>query len=1335
MEHRTRATSAPPEGAVGNVFWSEKTRRDMELELHRPRDLPRGTLLAALDDDEPGDSSPELQPVRDRDVVGKGKGQSGAGESSMATATTAHRGSASFVTPPSHTRKSIWRRSVQEHGDHHPTGRFRFSEGLMPPSDEKKGDRTMGPIQSGKDDEFSRSRDPHGHAGKGGSADDDGLERAMEKEMVTHLQDENARLTAELEKLRRGSNETTTTGSHGSRIDGSREVRASDIGREVTRTGGQHVRQDTPRRHVTQVNPSAPRFTPNGTRVPDGPPPMDEGSAPMMIPLPPPIPQRRPSKVDMQQYEVMEDERHVRRVDPTWEPVRQRTPRRTKSPREETRQFWLHAGGQRLQEAMDTLNATNPLGPYGREPFTRERKGHPVHGLEPAAVVRDGRAVHSARDSECRDRRAGCYGEGDGDRALHVARDTEHPDHRALHVARDTEHPDHRALHAARDQEYGDTRAGLGARDHDREDDRASRVAREYGLRWEDDHGRPPDDRGRSLRSAVDPRDAYMTAVGGYGYGDPNLPATNPRSAWWIPPFNGGTDIEVVSDDFPEASARGSQLRRPSQPRGGPFGAMDFGGGGQSGKLEIPDLPSDASPVQFGDWLHLTGPAMCDLSNVASYWWKTTMDEACRFYAKWKESTPLQRIQLQPELPVSLLDSRYARTEQRGVNLLLRAVGSELQQTLVTERQLTSTAILFRLHITYQPGGAGEKGLILQQLVSLPKCSTVQDMVTALRSWRRHFGRAREIGAAIPDATLLLKALDPLVVTVGKDDAQASFRLAQSRVALAIDERPDENTIWQFSQCLLAELETMHLKASTSSTTTPIKLKPMDGESLGATDNSKPSTEGNPNANGKGKGISGNASTPCKWFCSDNGCRAGKQCRWLHDLESLPDKTSRCWVCGAKSHRKNECPVRGGQPNKPKTGDGGPPSGGGKRGGGGTSSSSSNANNAASNGGGQPSKTTTPSKPKINEMSANHGVDVASPPSTTDGTTEAKSTADTGSTKVTGEELLKEATQLLKALRGPVQQPHMKTIHLAKLNDAEDGWLLVDSGATHALRPAVSMEEWEGALQTSVALADGVTNRFRLKPGAKLLLTHPSDETPAWIVPMGGLTELGYGITWKDDRCTILDEQGRDVPVRVRHGCPMFEQETGEAIIHRLEQKQLAFHGRIARIQKLLNHVEQRPNSWTPETALTVLMKNVFPELPDDVAARTIPDLESFNDAQLGGKVPWNRRTRRRLEGARHIVLHLFAGKDSRYWTQQLRGDGVEVLCVDLLDNCRANVLDDATYTYLLRLAMTGRLRAIIGEHLSWNNRRTRRTTGVPRMSNVMATCRCGGHGSGLPLL
>ena len=46
--------------------------------------------------------------------------------------------------------------------------------------------------------------------------------------------------------------------------------------------------------------------------------------------------------------------------------------------------------------------------------------------------------------------------------------------------------------------------------------------------------------------------------------------------------------------------------------------------GGGNTKAELSDLPALASPLQFGDWIHLCGAVMRDLSPVASRWWDLT---------------------------------------------------------------------------------------------------------------------------------------------------------------------------------------------------------------------------------------------------------------------------------------------------------------------------------------------------------------------------------------------------------------------------------------------------------------------------------------------------------------------------------------------------------------------------------------------------------------------------------------------------------------------------------------------------------------------------------------
>ena len=351
--------------------------------------------------------------------------------------------------------------------------------------------------------------------------------------------------------------------------------------------------------------------------------------------------------------------------------------------------------------------------------------------------------------------------------------------------------------------------------------------------------------------------------------------------------------------------------------------SWEASGGGSGGKAELPTLPNGASPLEFGDWLCLCGPIMKDLSHVAGRWWDATVRQAHAFYMEWKGLSPLQRVQLCPRLPDELMASCFIRTEQRGVTLLLKAVSDEQQRELVVDRDLSSTAILFRLYVRHQPGGPGEKAIFLGQLTSLHKASTMQELASSLRTWRRYFARAREVDASLPDGVLLIKALEAAVVQIAKEDSQAAFRLSTSRQQLALDQHPTEQSIWSFSQCLLAEAETLSLLKSSSTTTTnastPVRLKQMDAEASNSPQ--KPGTPGN-YGNKSGKGHSTPMSEqPCKFFKSDTGCKAGRSCKWFYSWEGIEDKNSRCWICGGKDHRKSECKIKGN--NKPSSYDSG----------------------------------------------------------------------------------------------------------------------------------------------------------------------------------------------------------------------------------------------------------------------------------------------------------------------------------------------------------------------------------------------------------------------------
>ena len=178
---------------VANPWWSERLKLEAELRQRRPEDLPVPDLEGDFDTD----------PVQDKDIgalrSGKGRGEAHPGGLNV---------SGLFDTPPS------YRSGVEGRGGQ---SKVKKSEGAMPPSGEE-GSRsgrglteTMGPV-------------PPTHPTQQDREARDGLQRALEAEMVILLQEQNAQLMAELERLRnppaKTSLEPMSTPSSWETVDG-----------------------------------------------------------------------------------------------------------------------------------------------------------------------------------------------------------------------------------------------------------------------------------------------------------------------------------------------------------------------------------------------------------------------------------------------------------------------------------------------------------------------------------------------------------------------------------------------------------------------------------------------------------------------------------------------------------------------------------------------------------------------------------------------------------------------------------------------------------------------------------------------------------------------------------------------------------------------------------------------------------------------------------------------------------------------------------------------------------------------------------------------------------
>ena len=301
--------------------------------------------------------------------------------------------------------------------------------------------------------------------------------------------------------------------------------------------------------------------------------------------------------------------------------------------------------------------------------------------------------------------------------------------------------------------------------------------------------------------------------------------------------------------------------------------------------VTLPLLPAASgkeSGLVCGDWLVQVRPLLGDMAPEALEWWDEVMRQVLNTYGRWLEAGPIERLHIAPP-------------SDEASTLLMNAMPPGLREELVASRTLSTSGILFKVLRNYQPGGAAEKAETLQALTVAKSAKTPRDAVEQLRKWRRHQLRADELGVVLPDCSILIKALTAMVQDVLAGAPLASFRVNSFRMQCHLDTKPSPTNMESYYQMVLAEMENLVLAPenaagsggqSTSATTTPT-VKMVQGA-------------------GKGGTKSDTGLQLCRSWGSENGCRFGKSCRFEHP--ALPDSRDRCWNCSATTHQKSACP-------------------------------------------------------------------------------------------------------------------------------------------------------------------------------------------------------------------------------------------------------------------------------------------------------------------------------------------------------------------------------------------------------------------------------------------
>ena len=1044
---------------------------------------------------------------------------------------------------------------------------------------------------------------------KAGAAAQQSLEAALGEEITMQLWDEVEHLRAALKEAQEALAKQGSGASWSEVSIQAEETTEQKTPRGVEGKRGSGGQQDL-------------RWTPNGTQVPLGSPPNDDGNdegRPVAPPLPP-FP-------DMEAYERVEKDERSRMMarfdDTNWLPRRNlqgeywNMPVHRHERLEADATLELHQSRtmRDLAEGMTFLEKGQRGGKervhYDRSGLGDGRALHPHD-----AVQGDGRALHGASELHHQARALHCTSDlCPRDRALQGASDLCHGD-RALHDGSDLRHHG-RALHGSSDLCHGG-RALRGAHDLCHQD-RALQNHPElcHGDRARQQHG--PELEG-------DRAGTFDGGGGGDGFGMryhgrdllhhqlPNVSGSDPRE-------KETTGLVERRERSPNDALRSTN---PTLPK-------------------LPQYGTKTSSVDAADWIIEIQPIIGDMSNKATRRWSLTMQSTTRTYEKWLNATPLERLRLPaPEPVVPMMvggdPATVQRLEQRITTLLLPSLPEELRQDLVANRELWPAAIMYKVLRTYQPGGWSERSSLLAELTQLSPAKEPMSAATGLRLWKRQRARAIELGAGLPDLMLQVRALDLLVSKILPLHPQALFRVSAFRMETHIDERPSTASLLQFHELLQAEMDTL--------------VHSTPGSSGGERPSAKVLQQGAPQADKDTK--AGTTSTtdkirPCKFWGSQEGCRHAKTCKFGHAV--LPDARERCWLCSSKEHRKNECPYGAKDAAGPQAGGSG---GSGKSGKGETSASSTSmsqksGNAKGKNGGGKPTSSSS-GEPMAKEQGQGDPK-VASVGSALDGDAGAK--ASTGGSGDSGHseaakkesELMDEVTTLLRSLRAAV-----KVCSIKRISGDEEEVVLLDGGATHCLRSCESDAEWAAAKDIKVSLAEGETLMKQL-PDAKTLLTK---ERVQPIVPVSMVTMLGYKINWTSDGCTMHHPEKGGLPITLVQGCPTVPSKVGRVLMKEIEE----WHKQQCKVRSILAG-EEKGHSLLHQRLEA--LRDLFPAVPSHLLQQVPGKLDWH-----GSALPLNRRQRRSIERSKTLVIYAFSGPDQKDW-MQVESKGVTVLCLDLL--------------------------------------------------------------------
>ena len=219
---------------------------------------------------------------------------------------------------------------------------------------------------------------------------------------------------------------------------------------------------------------------------------------------------------------------------------------------------------------------------------------------------------------------------------------------------------------------------------------------------------------------------------------------------------------------------------------------------------------------------------------------------------------------------------------------------------------------------------------------------------------------------------------------------------------------------------------------------------------------------------------------------------------------------------------------------------------------------------------------------------------------------------------------------MMEKLQQQINALRQKTLKISLSRMSNQGFQgLIDSGATHPLRPLRQGEDQSTLQKVDVTLADGKKTQLMMNNRGTMI--SPSNHIEP-IIPMGQLQSvLKCKMIWVGLELQVLHPIRGKLPVTCDAGCPMLPRALALDLIEEIEAAR--------------REVSLRSLSSEQETQWLRDLINTHPslrDLPEDIKFNLMAVPGSWSD------LPYNKRLRKRMRRD-GVIVHLYAGPDKGY--------------------------------------------------------------------------------------